>query len=187
MSHASEAQAQAPFTISVYPDTIILGTRSGSTGRFIVTVLAGPGFNGTVYLSVSGAPDGVTAIFRDYGAYVTSLATFTTYLEVTSSPAATLGNNTLAISATSQFESFFYAAVSQVGLIIQEHGQTRAGSKSDEQAATSSRYTITLIAALVAGIFIGSLSTYVFVRRKISTRNRTVEDKGDQLLTESFE
>jgi hypothetical protein len=33
--------------------------------RFTVTLMAGEGFNGTVYMSVAGVPDSAYAVFRD--------------------------------------------------------------------------------------------------------------------------
>ena len=75
---APDSQAQTPFTMSVYPDRIVLGTRSGFTDRFTVTVLAGKSFNGTVFLSVSGVPDGGIGAFRDQGSYLTPLNMVTT-------------------------------------------------------------------------------------------------------------
>ncbi len=58
-------QGQAAFAILVYPDQLILGTRSGLTDRFDVSVAAGERFNGTVSLSASGVPSGVSASFKE--------------------------------------------------------------------------------------------------------------------------
>ena len=158
--------------MSAYPDRVILGTRSGFTDRFTVTVLAGQGFNGTVYVYVSGVPDGVTAVFRDRGSYLTSLATFVTYLEVTSSPNVMLGNYTLTVSATSQGPSVFYAVATQVTLTIQENGEPRTLSESNLTRVTTAsaggqEYAISLtILTLAAGIALGSVTTYILVRKK---------------------
>lgn len=38
--------------------------------RFTTTILAGEGLNGTVYLSVSRVPNGVSAVFRDLGSHI---------------------------------------------------------------------------------------------------------------------
>jgi uncharacterized membrane protein len=158
--------------MSVYPDRIVLGTRSGFTDRFTVTVLAGEGFNSTVFLSVSGVPDSVTAVFRDRGSYLTSLAIFVTYLEVTSSPVARLGNYTLTLSAASQGPTIFYAVASQVSLTIQENGQTRTPFEGNVTAVVTSSaagqeyVTSTAILAFAAGIALGSATTYILVRKK---------------------
>lgn len=166
------SQAQAPFTMSVYPDRIVLGTRSGFKDCFTVTVLAGEGFNGTVFLSVSGVPSGVAAVFRDRGSYLTSLAILVTYLEVTSSPVARLGNYTLTLSAASQGPTVFYAMASQVILTIQEEGQTRTPFEGNVTAVVTSptgreEYgTSTTILAFAAGIAVGSVTTYILVRKK---------------------
>jgi hypothetical protein len=149
-----------------------LGTRSGFTDRFTVTVLAGEGFNGTVFLSVSGVPSGVTAIFHDRGSHLTSLAIFVTYLEVTSLPEAKLGNHTLTVSAASQGPTIFYAVASQVILTIQEKGQTRTPFEGNVTAVVTSSaagqeyVTSTTILAFAAGIAVGSVATYIFIREK---------------------
>lgn len=164
--------------MSAYPDRIVLGTRSGFTDGFTVTVLAGQGFNGTVYLSVSGVPDGVTAVFRDRGSYLTSLAIFVTYLAVTSSPNVMLGNYTLTVSATSQGASLFYAAASQVTLTIRENGQPRTllegnMTRLTTPSAAGQEYVISLtVLALAAGIVIGSATTYIFIRKKTQTNKK---------------
>jgi hypothetical protein len=158
--------------MSVYPDRIVLGTRSGFTDWFTVTVLAGEGFNGTVFLSVSGVPSGVTAVFHDRGSYLTSLDVFVTYLEVTSSPVARLGNYTLTLSAASQGPTVFYAVASQVILTVQEKGQTRTPFEGNVTAVVASsagrqEYVIsTTILAFAAGIAVGSVTTYILVRKK---------------------
>jgi uncharacterized membrane protein len=164
-------QAQAPFTMSVYPDRIVLGTKSGFKDWFTVTVLAGQGSNGTVFLSVSGVPDGVAAIFRDRGSYLTSLAIFATYLEATSSPDARLGNYTLTVSAASQGPAVFYAVATRVTLTVQEIGQPRTMLEGNRTRLTSSaaggQYSISsTILALAAGIALGSVTTYILVRKK---------------------
>jgi uncharacterized membrane protein len=165
-------QTQTPFTMSVSPDRIVLGTRSGFTDLFTVSVLAGEGFNGTVFLSVSGVPNNVTAVFRDRGSYLASLAIFTTYLEVTSSPDARLGNYTLTVSAASQGPSVFYAMATRVTLIIQEIGQPRTSLEGNRTQVTNPSaagrgHVISLtILALATGIVVGSVTTYILVRKK---------------------
>jgi len=165
-------QAQAPFALSVYPIRIILGTRSGFADRFTVTVLAGEAFNDTVYLSVAGVPDNVTAIFGDRVFYLTPRAVSATYLEITSSPNATFGNYTLTVGAQSQGSSIFYAAAALVTVTIQENGQPQAPMESNRTQSASSiacgqEYVISLVVlAIAGGIAIGSALTYFLVRRK---------------------
>jgi uncharacterized membrane protein len=175
-------QAQVPFTIVVSPDGIVLGTRSGFTDRFGVTVIAGQGFNGTVSLSVFGVPPGVTAVFQDWGAYLTPLALFTTYLEVTSSTNATPGHHIITISATSQHGSSFYIASTRVSLVIQDDGQPRpllegSATQVATPSASGQEYVISLtVLGLAAGIALGSVTTYVFIReRKRPARKANAE------------
>jgi len=146
--------------------------------RFTVTVLAGEGFNGTVYLSVSGVPDGVTAVFRDRGSYLTSLAIFVTYLEVTSSPNVRPGNYTLTVSATSQGPSVFYAVATQATLTVQENGKPRTLLEGNVTRFTTppaggQEYVISLtILTLAAGIVLGAVATYIFIRKKTQTEKK---------------
>lgn len=173
-------QAQVPFAISVSPEQVVLGTRSGFSDRYGVTVIAGQGFNGTVSLSVSGVPDGVTAIFRDWGTYLSPLSIFTTYLEVASSPNATLGLYTLTISATNQRDSSFYIASTRVSLVVQESGQPRPLLEGNATRTTTpsagQEYVVSLtILALATGIALGSVTTYIFVRERTHTRKRRVQ------------
>ena len=162
---AVHVYSQAPFTLAVFPDRVILGTRSGFSDRITVTVLAGQGFNGSVYFSVSGLPQGVNATFRDHGTFLTSQRTSTTYLEVNSSPNAQIGNYTLTISAASQEESVFYAVSNQVTLTIKEIGEPRATSTANTNGATGLDHAQTIL-ALAIGLVVGSVSTYILVRGK---------------------
>ena len=172
-------QAQAPFTMSVYPNRIILGTRSGFADRFTVTVLAVEAFNSTVCLSVAGVPDNVTAIFGDRVFYLTPLSISATYLEITSTPNARFGNYTLTVSAESQGSSIFYAVATRVTLTIQENGQPQAFVESNRTQSTTcvacgQEYVISLlILGLVAGIAIGSVTTYSFMRKRTRPAKRT--------------
>lgn len=145
--------------------------------RVTVTVLAGEGFNGTVFLSVSGVPDGVGAVFRDSGSYLASLATFVTYLEVASSPNARLGNYSLTVSAGSQGPSIFYAVPSQVTLTIQENGEPRTLLEGNVTRVTTlsagGQYVISsTILAFASGIVLGSVTTYIFIRKKMETEKK---------------
>jgi hypothetical protein len=151
---------------------MILGTRSGFTDRFTVTVLAGEAFNDTVYLSVAGVPDNVTAIFGDRVFYLTPRAVSATYLEITSSPNARFGNYTLTVGAQSQSSSIFYAAAALVTLTIQENGQPQTFPESNRTQSASpivcgQEYVIFLVALGIAGgIALGSVTTCFLVRRK---------------------
>jgi hypothetical protein len=170
---AVHVYSQAPFTLAVFPGRIILGTRSGFADRITVTVIAGQGFNGTVYFSVSGLPQGVNATFRDHSTFLTSQGTSTTYLQVDSSPNAQMGNYTLTISAMSQGESVFYAVSNQVTLTVKEIGEPRAVSTGSTNGATGLDHAISqIILGLVIGLVLGSVSTYVLIRRKTKTVRR---------------
>ena len=171
-------QAQVPFTVSVFPDRIVLGTRNASTTWLNVTVMAGEGFNDTVSFSVFGAPPGVAAVFQDPIVYLTPLAIFKTCLEVTALPDTRLGNYTLTIGVASQGPSVFYAVADRVTLIIQEVGQPRTPSECGRTQVTTpsapgQEYVISLILGLAAGIAIGSLTTYVFMRERIRPARKT--------------
>jgi len=164
-------RAQTPFTLSVSPDRVVLGTANGSTSWFDVTVMAGEGFNGTVSFSVFGAPPGVAAFFQDRVVYLAPLAIFTTCLEVTALPDARQGNYSLTVAAASQGPSIFYAVANRVTLIIQEEGQLRASSECNKTqttnpSATGPGYVISLYALVfTAGIVLGSASMYILVRK----------------------
>jgi hypothetical protein len=163
--------AQTPFTLYVNPNQITLGTESGFTDIITVTVLGGEGFNGTVNLSYSGAPEGVTAKLRDYAGYITSASSFTTYLQLTSSPAARPGKYTLTLAATSQEASSFYAVANQVNLVIQEVGQphiTDLGAQTTNRPIENPTQNPLLLVMLagIAGLAVGSAATLIITRRK---------------------
>jgi uncharacterized membrane protein len=181
LSVVPSVQAQVSFTLSVSPGRVVLGTRSGLTDRFGVTVIAGQGFNGTVTFSVTGVPAGVSAVFQDWGAYLTSLAIFTTYLDIASSPNATLGDYVLTVSATSQRNSSLYIVSTRVSLVIQENGElrpllrgnaTRTTAPSGEQ---ENMIPLTIL-ALAVGAVLGSVTTYVLIRenRRAPRRSKHV-------------
>jgi hypothetical protein len=164
-------RAQTPFTLSVSPDRAVLGTVNGSTSWFDMTVMAGEGFNGTVSFSVFGAPPGVSAVFQDRVVYLVPLAMFTTCLEVSAQPDARQGNYSLTVAAASQGPSVFYAVANQVTLIIQEVGQAPASSgcnrtQTANPSAAGPEYVISSLALVfVAGILLGSATTYVLMRK----------------------
>ncbi len=179
LASVHNGQAQAPFALSVYPSRIILGTGSGFTDRFTVTVLAGETVNDTVYLSVAGVPDNVTAIFGDRVLYLTPRAVSATYLEITSSSNARFGNYTLTVGAQSQSSSIFYAAAALVTLTIKENGQPQTFPESNRTQSGSSiaceqEYVISLVALGIAGgIALGSVITYFLVRRKTLSEKKS--------------
>lgn len=166
---AQRAEGQTPFTMSVYPDQIFLGTKSGFTDRFIITVLAGQTFNDTVYLSVAGVPENVSAVLRDRVLRLVSLAASVTYLEITSSPDTEFGNYTLTVIAESQGVSIFYAVTTRVNLVVQEVGRPRL-SEGNQTAVTGSspdpHCVSSLTIAFAAGVALGSIVTYVSVHRR---------------------
>lgn len=176
MLASSNVCAQTPFTLYVNPSKITLGTESGFTDIITVTVLGGEGFNGTINLSYSGVPEGVTAKLRDYGGYITSASSFTTYLQLTSSPAAKPGLYTVTLAATSQEGSSFYAVANQITLIIQQVGQPHI---TDQCSQTTNRPTpnqvenplFLIVVGGVAGLALGSAITLIITRRK-SNRNK---------------
>jgi len=164
--------AQTPFAISLRPSRIILGTRTGSTDQVIVSILSGEAFNGTVSLSVTGIPKDVTAILQDHAAYLEPQSIFTTNLEVTISPSAKFGNYTLSVAATSQSASVFYAAVSNLNLLIQDDGQPTISPKTNTATAwLVGQFEIPLlVSVLLLGIVVGALSTYALTRMKTGIR-----------------
>jgi len=172
-------RAQTPFTVSVSPDRMVLGTTNGSTSWLDATVTAGEGFNGTVSFSVFSTPPGVTAVFQDPVVYLTPLAVFSTCLEVTVLPDARSGNYSLTVGVASQRSSVFYAVAYRVTLIIQDAGQPRTPlgcSKTwvTTPSAPGQEYMISLIIlGLVAGIAIGSVTAYSFMRKRTRPAKRT--------------
>jgi len=170
-------RAQTPFTLSVSPDRVVLGTVNGSTSWFDVTVMAGEGFNGTVSLSVFGAPPGVTTVFQDRVVYLASLAMFTTCLEATALPDARQGNYSLTVAAASQGPSVFYAVANRVTITIQEVGQAPASlgcnrTQTANPSAAGPEYVISSYAlVLAAGVVLGSTATYILVRKSRKLHN----------------
>ncbi len=123
----TSTNAPATFAIDASPAKIVLGTSSGFTDRFSVTVLAGQGFTGVVSLSATGLPSGISSRFATQSASLQPLASLTTYFEVTSSGTAQAGNYTVTITASSQQPA--YSANKQVMVTIQENGQPRTSSR----------------------------------------------------------
>jgi Divergent InlB B-repeat domain len=84
------------YTLSASPSSVTI-TR-GSSGRSAVTVTPQNGFNGSVSLSASGLPSGVTAAFNPNP---TTSATNSSTLTLTANSAATTGTVTVTITGTS--------------------------------------------------------------------------------------
>lgn len=87
------AQATPNFTLSASPSS--LNVTQGSSGNSTITVTPSGGFTGSVTLSASGLPSGVTATFGTNPTTSTSVATFT------ASSTATTGTSTVTITGTS--------------------------------------------------------------------------------------
>jgi len=85
--------AQPDFTLSANPSSVTVA--QGSTATSTITVNPENGFTGSVTLSASGLPNGVTAGFNPNPTTTTSTLTFT------ASPSATTGTSTVTISGTS--------------------------------------------------------------------------------------
>jgi hypothetical protein len=148
----------------VSPNQVILGTKSGFSDVLMVSILAGEGFNGTVTLSLSGVPDGVTATLHDQAAFLTPLSAFTTSLQLTSSPSAKEGNYSLTLAATSQQSSNFYAVANTINLVIQEFGHPHA-----TEIPTAAGNNETLLVGVLAGLLgsiLGSIATIMVTRRR---------------------
>jgi len=168
---AASTQAQTPFTMLVSPNQAILGTKGGFSDVLIVSILAGEGFNGTVALSLSGVPDGVTATLHDQAAFLTPLSAFTTSLQLTSSPSAKEGNYSLTLAATSQQSSNFYAVANTINLVIQENGQPHTTENSSAAAGNNETLRISVLAALLGSV-LGSVATILVTRRRKRHRRR---------------
>src|SRR5205807_4926846 len=81
------------FSLSASPST--LSIVQGSNGPSTITVAPLNGFNGSVSLSASGLPSGVTAAFNP------ASTTTTSSLTLTASSTATAGTSTVTITGTS--------------------------------------------------------------------------------------
>ncbi|HXX99312.1 MAG TPA: S53 family peptidase, partial [Candidatus Limnocylindrales bacterium] len=81
------------FTLSASPNSLTL--TQGASGSSTITVTSQNGFNGSVTLSASGLPSGVTASFNP------SSATSTSTLTLTASSTATTGTATVTVTGTS--------------------------------------------------------------------------------------
>lgn len=81
------------FTLTAVPNTLTIS--QGSSGQSTITVVPANGFSGSVTLSASGLPNGVTA------AFVPNPTTTTSVLTLTASGTATTGTSTVTIKGTS--------------------------------------------------------------------------------------
>ena len=81
------------FSLAAAPNTLSIAR--GASGNSTITVTPLNGFNGSVTLSASGLPSGVTA------AFVPNPTTSTSTLTLTASAGATLGTSTVTITGTS--------------------------------------------------------------------------------------
>ncbi len=89
----TEGSATPDFSLSALPTSLSIAT--GSNGTSTITITPKNGFTGSVTLSASGMPTGVTAAFG------TNPATATSVLTLTASSTATLGTSTITITGTS--------------------------------------------------------------------------------------
>jgi hypothetical protein len=85
--------AAAGFTLGASPNTVTI--LQGASGTSTITVTPQNGFSGSVTLSASGLPSGVTAGFSPNPTSTTSTLT------LTASPTATTGTSTVTITGTS--------------------------------------------------------------------------------------
>jgi hypothetical protein len=81
------------FTLTAVPNTLTIS--QGNQGTSTITVVPSNGFSGSVTLSASGLPSGVTA------AFVPNPTTSTSTLTLTASATAATGNSTVTITGTS--------------------------------------------------------------------------------------
>jgi hypothetical protein len=81
------------FTLTALPNTVTVS--QGSSGTSTITVVPAGGFTGSVTLSASGLPSGVTA------AFVPNPTTTTSVLTLTASATAATGTSTVTITGTS--------------------------------------------------------------------------------------
>ena len=89
----TEGSATPDFSLSASPTSLSIAT--GSSGTSTITITPKNGFTGSVTLSASGMPTGVTASFG------TNPTTATSVLTLTASSTATLGTSTITITGTS--------------------------------------------------------------------------------------
>ena len=87
------ATAAPDYSLSASPSSLTIA--QGSTGSSAITVAPQNGFNGSVTLSASGLPSGVTASFNP------ASATSTSSLTLTASATAVTGTSTVTITGTS--------------------------------------------------------------------------------------
>jgi len=87
------AQQSPSFTLTANPGSV--GVNQGSTGSTTITVVPANGFTGSVSLSTSALPSGVTAMFNPNPTTSTSTLTFT------ASATATTGTTSVTVSGTS--------------------------------------------------------------------------------------
>jgi hypothetical protein len=126
------------FALSASPSS--LSVTQGSSGSSTITVTPSGGFAGSVSLSASGLPAGVTATFGTNPATSTSVVTFT------ASSTATVGSSTVTITGTSGTLTH----TTTVTLTVNSVGGTPDFTVSVSPATlavtrgTSGRYTVTI-------------------------------------------
>jgi subtilase family serine protease len=91
--NALAGSAGPSFTLTAVPNTLTIS--QGSSGQSTITVVPANGFSGSVTLSASGLPSGVTA------AFVPNPTTTTSVLTLTASATAATGTSTVTITGTS--------------------------------------------------------------------------------------
>jgi len=91
--NSSAPPSQPDFSLSASPRSVTI--TQGANGRSTITITPSNGFNGTVNLSASGLPSGVTPSFSP------NPATSSSTLTLTASSSATLGAGNITITGTS--------------------------------------------------------------------------------------
>ena len=92
-SASGNAQGESGFTLSASPGSVSIP--QGGQGTSTITITPAGGFNGSVALSASGLPSGVTASFNPSSTATSSVLTFT------ASPTAPTPTVTVTVTGTS--------------------------------------------------------------------------------------
>jgi phospholipase C len=146
------------FTLSASPSS--LAVQQGSQATSTIAILAANGFSGTVALSASGLPGGVTAAFNPSPATASSqltltatatAATGTVTVTISGVSGSVTSNTTLSLTVEGQIKT---GAISHVVIIVQENrtpdnlfhdpALITAGADIASQGKTSTGQTVTL-------------------------------------------
>ena len=167
------------FTLT--PNPFALAIQLGSTGTSTITVVPANGFNGSVTLSASGLPSGVTASFNP------NPATSTSTLTLTVAPGAAGGNSTVLINGVSgSLTSEAGIQLDVTGAPVVTLSPTSLTFGSEVVGQTSKAQSVTLTNTGQATLDISNIATSGDFAIQSKTCGSTVPAGGKCTVTVTF-